>query len=110
MNLQSAFAIVEEAQHSEPIQEKTDPRTSRAYHLGESLLTDLGDYSLGYPFLPEVSKQEQKPGQPLFAGIEKLIDQILFVADISCQQVRYEHIRERVFPVQCKHHRLLINP
>jgi hypothetical protein len=56
MNLQSAPVIVNEAQLSEPIHEKTDPRPGGAYHLGEGFLTDLGDYSLGYAFLAEVGK------------------------------------------------------
>jgi hypothetical protein len=61
MNLHPAPDIVNEAQLSEPIHEKTDARPGCAYHLGEGLLTDLRDYSLGYAFLAEVSKQEQKP-------------------------------------------------
>jgi hypothetical protein len=35
---------------------------------------DLGDYGLGYTFLPEMSKQQQNPSQSLFAGIKKVID------------------------------------
>ena len=59
MNLQPAPAIiVNEAQRSKPIHEKTDPRPGCADHLGEGLLTDLGDYNLGHTFLTEVSKQE----------------------------------------------------
>jgi hypothetical protein len=38
-----------------------------------------------------------------------LVNQVLFVADIPCQQIRYEQIRERVFPVKRKDHCLLIN-
>ena len=62
MNLQALPAvIVNEAQLSEPIHEKTDPRPGCADHLCEGLLTDLGDYSLRYAFLAEPSKQEQNP-------------------------------------------------
>ena len=70
MHLQPAPAIVNEAQLSEPIHEKTDPRPGCAYHLGEGLLTDLGDYSLGCPFLAKMGEQQKDPGQPLFARIE----------------------------------------
>jgi len=109
MNLQPAVAIIKEAQLSELVHEKTDARPDCADHLSEGLLTDSGDYRLGRTFLAEVSKQQQKPGQRFFAGIEKLIDQVLFVPDVSRQQIRYEQIGECVFPVKRKHHRLLIN-
>ena len=83
MNLQPAPAIiVNEAQLSEPVHEKTDPRPGCTDHLCEGLLTDLRDYRLGHPFLAETSKQEQKPSQSLFAGIEELVNQILFVSDV----------------------------
>jgi hypothetical protein len=69
----------------EPVHEKADPRPGRAYHLPERLLTDLGNYSLGNTFLTKMSKQEQNPSQSLFAGIEKLVDQIFFVStETSC--------------------------
>jgi hypothetical protein len=61
MNLQPVFAIVDEAQFSEPIHEKTDPGTGCAYHIGKSLLADLGNYRFGHAFLAEMSQQEQNP-------------------------------------------------
>ena len=75
MNLQAApTVIVNEAQLSKPIHEKTDSRPGCAYHVCEGLLTDLGDYSLGHAFLAEMSKQEQNPSKPLFAGVEELVN------------------------------------
>ena len=75
MNLQPAPAIiVNEAQLSEPIHEKTHPRPGRADHVCEGLLTDLGDYGLGHAFLAEMGKQEQNPSKPLFAGVEELVN------------------------------------
>ena len=85
MNLQPAPAIVNEAQFPEPIHEETDPRPGCTHHLGQRLLTDLGDYRLGHAFLAEVSKQQQNPRESLFAGIEKLVDQVLFVSDVPPQ-------------------------
>jgi len=85
MNLQAAPVIVKEAQFSEPVHEKTDPRPGCAYHLGEGFLTDLGDYSLGHTVLAEMGKQEQNPSESLFAGIEELVNQILLVSDVPCQ-------------------------
>src|ERR1017187_2123624 len=62
MNLQpTPSVIVNEAQLSEPIHEKTDPRAGCVHHLCARLLTDFREYSLGHTFLTEVSKQQQGP-------------------------------------------------
>src|ERR1039458_6342968 len=65
--------VMNETQFPEPVHKKTDSRTSRAYHLGQGLLTDLGNYRLGYTFLAKTGEQQKDPGQPFFARIEKLI-------------------------------------
>jgi hypothetical protein len=56
-----------------------------------------------------MSKQEQNPSKPLFAGIEKLVNQILFVPDVPCQQISYEHVGQRVFTVENLHRRFLVD-
>jgi len=98
VNLQPAPAIVvNEAHLSEPVHEKADPRTGWTYRVCKGLLTDLGDYSLGDAFLPEVSKPQQNPSQSLFAGIKKLsrpVDQVFFVANVSRQKIGHEHNRK----------------
>src|SRR5579872_825244 len=86
-----------------------NPRAGCAYHRGEGLLTDRGDHSLGYAFLAEMSQQQQNSGQPLFAGIEKLVNQILFVPDVPGQQISDEHIGQSVFSMESLHHRFLLN-
>src|SRR6185312_11591699 len=53
-------------------------------------------------------EQEKNPSQSFLAGIEKLIYQVLFVADVSRQQIPYEQIRKRVSPVQRSDDRLLV--
>ena len=58
------------------------------YHFGERLLADLRDNRLRFPLLTEIRHDEEQSCQPLFARIEKLIDQILFYAGISGQEVR----------------------
>lgn len=74
MNLQTVFAIINEAQLSEPVHEKTNPGPGRSYHVREGFLTDLRYHSLGGTFLAEVGKQEQNSCQSLFAGIKKLVN------------------------------------
>src|SRR5450755_2043338 len=109
MNLEPALAIVNKSQLSESIHEKTDSRPSCAYHFRETLLTHLGDYSLGLTFLAEMSEQKKNTGESFFTGIEKLVNQILFVSDVPRQQIRYEHVRKCVFAVKHFHHRLLLD-
>ena len=62
MNLEIAAAmIVNEPQFPKSVHEKAHPRARRAYHLCDSFLTDIGDWSLMHAFLAEVSQQEQNP-------------------------------------------------
>src|ERR1019366_9261051 len=94
---------------SEPIHEKTDPRPGCSYHLGEGLLADLGDHSLGHTFLAEASQQQQNPSWPFFARIKELVNQVFFITNVPCQQISYKQIGEHMFPVKRKHHCLLVN-
>src|ERR1700730_5037512 len=109
MNLHPALAIVNEAQLPEPVHDKVNPRPSCAHHLCQSLLTDFGNCNFGLSILAEVSKQEKNPSKSFLAGIEKLINQILFVSDVPCQQKCDEHFGKRMFPVKHFHHGLLID-
>ena len=88
MNLQPGpGAIVDEAQLLELVHEEADPRPGGAHHLSQRFLTNLRNYSLGYAFLTKMSKQEQNPSQSLFAGIEKLVDQVILIPNVSFEQV-----------------------
>jgi hypothetical protein len=109
MDFQPAV-VVNESQFSEAVHEETDSRAGCAYHLGQGLLTDRGDYAMGDPVLTEVSKHEQNTSQPLFAGVEKLIHQVRFVSDVPQQQIRYEQVGERVLLVKRPHHCGLFDP
>src|ERR1700677_2171654 len=109
MDLHPALVIIDEAQCPEPVHKKADPRAGCAHHLCQSFLTDFGDYSLGHAILAEVGKQEQNPSKPLFAGIEKLVNQILFVSNVPRQQISYEHVGQSMFTVESLHHRFLVD-
>src|ERR1022692_3486614 len=103
MELQSAI-VVNKTQFSEPVHEEADPRAGCANHLRQHLLTDLGDYRLGYPFLSKMCEQQKDPRQSLFARIEKLINQVFFVTDIPRQQISHEQVGEFMFPMKRFHH------
>jgi hypothetical protein len=63
-----------------------------SYDFRERLLTDFRNYSLLPPFLTKIRHQKKHSRKTLFAGIEKLIDQILLYASVSRQDVRQEYL------------------
>ena len=86
--------IFDEAQFSEAIHKKTHSGSGCANHLSQYLLADLRNHRLGFAFLAELREQQQNPRQPLFAGIEKLIDQVCLDASVAGKQKGDEHIRQ----------------
>jgi len=62
----------------------------------------------GAPFEVQIlgiARQQQKgPRQPFFAGVKKLIDQILLDSDVSRKNVGHETVGERMFGMQHAHH------
>jgi hypothetical protein len=110
VNLQCiTSAIVNEPQFPKPVHKQIDPRASCAHHLCQSLLTDLGSRNFGLAVLAEVGQQEQNASKSLLTGIEKLVNQILFVSDAPRQQICHEQIGKRMFLVEYFHHGLLID-
>src|ERR1700757_2026482 len=90
MDLQRAFraaGIVNEAQLPESVHEEADTGSSGPNHFGQRLLADLGDNSFGNAILSKVREQQQDARQPFFTGVEQLVDQILFIANIPRQQI-----------------------
>jgi hypothetical protein len=59
----------------------------RTHHLRKSPLTDLRNDLFGLPLLAETCYKQEYSGQALFAGVEKLVNQILFVSNVAAQQI-----------------------
>jgi hypothetical protein len=108
VDLQPAI-VVNEAQFSEPVHEKTDSRTSGADHLCQGLLTYLWNNALRHTVLAKMSEQKKNARQSLFTRIKQLVNQILLITDIAGQQIRHEQIGKCVFPVKRLHHGFLLN-
>src|SRR5450432_785496 len=53
--------------------------------------------------------QQKRSRQTLFAGIEKLINQILLITDVSLQKILYKHGRQFGFQTHGEHHRLFLD-
>jgi len=49
-------------------------------------------------------EQQQGAGEPLFAGVEELVDEVFFNPDVAREHVGNESVREVVLLVQRAHH------
>ena len=93
VNLQ-AIVVVNEPQLAELVHEEADPRSGGADHLGQGLLTDLWNYRLGPSFLAEVRQEQQHPRQPLLRGVEQLVHEIFFNANVAGEEMRDEPLEK----------------
>ena len=77
--------VVNEAQFAEFIHKRVHPRSRSTDHSGKRALTDICHERFRALPLGKICHQEKRPGETFFAGIKKLIDQVLFDAGISSQ-------------------------
>ena len=75
--------VIDKTQLPELVHEMTDPRPGGAHHLRQVFLIDSGQNTLGATFLAEMRQQQETPGQTLLAGVEKLVDEILFISETA---------------------------
>jgi hypothetical protein len=75
--------VVDVAQLPKLIHKVAHAGARRADHVCERLLAHFGDYRFLLSILAEVRQQKQSTRQPLLAGIEQLIDQVLIWILIS---------------------------
>ena len=91
MDVQAAV-IFNEPELPKLVHEETHPGSRRPDHFGQGFLTDLGHDGLMLPVFAKAGQQQQNPRQPLLAGIEQLIDQVLFDPHIPGQQIRHKEL------------------
>jgi hypothetical protein len=75
-----------------------------ANHLGQKLLGHSRKRAARRLRLTVTREQEKRACQPFLAGVEQVVDQIFFDADVPRQHVRQEPIRERWLGVELPHH------
>src|SRR5271170_7313659 len=103
------IVVVDEAELPESIHEEADPRTGRPYHFCKISLTQSGDWNVNHFFFVEIRHQQKSSRQPFLAAVEKLIDQIILIADDSLQQMVDKGGRQFWFPTHGLHHRLFLD-
>ena len=99
--------VIDESRLLEPLHEETNARPCGAHHFCQRLLTDPGNRNFGLSVFAEVRQQEENTSQSFLTGIEKLINQILFVSDVPDQQIGHEHVGKYSFAVNHVHHGFL---
>jgi hypothetical protein len=94
----AATGVIDKAQNSELVHEMTDPRAGGANHLRQLFLIDSGMDRFGSAFFPKMRQQEKNPVQALPAGVEKLVDEILFKASAASEMMSAKNpmFRERL--------------
>jgi hypothetical protein len=60
--VQFVVVVINEAQASKLVHEKTDTRPCRADHIGKRLLPDLGYDRFGLSLLAKIGHEEKQPG------------------------------------------------
>ena len=68
-----AAVVVNEAQFSKFVHEKTHAGPGRADHLRKRLLADFRDHRLRFVFLAKVRQQQEQAGKTFLTRIEQLI-------------------------------------
>jgi len=111
MDLQPAAGavVIDKTQLLELVHEMTDPRPGGAHHLRQVFLIDSGKDALGAAFLAIMRQQQEDPGQTLLAGVEKLVDEILFISEAAGKQMRDEQVRDVLLFVEHARHQHLLN-
>ncbi len=89
--------VVNEAQFSKFVHEKTHPGPGRSDHFRERLLADFRDHRLRFAFLAKIRQQQEQTGKTFLARIEQLIDEVCFDADGPAHKMGNEHLGERWF-------------
>ena len=87
-----ASVVLDKPELPKSIHEETNAGARGADHLRQSLLRDLGNVLFRLSWLTEFRHQQQNPGQTLFTGVEKLIDQIGLNAHAALQQEFQEKV------------------
>ena len=71
-----AAVILNKAELAKAIHEEANTRPGGADHFCQSFLRDLRNQRFRFSRLAKLRQQQENPRQTLFAGVEKLIDEI----------------------------------
>jgi hypothetical protein len=101
--------VLDETQFSKFVHEEIDAGPRSANHLREHLLRHLGEHLFRLVACAVASEQEQSTGQPFFAGVEELVDQILLNPNVSSEHISDEAVGKLMFRVKHTNHLGFLN-
>jgi hypothetical protein len=104
-----AAVVLDEAEFSEFVHEEIDAGAGGADHFGEHFLGNFGEHSLRFIFLAVAGEEQEGASEALLAGVEELVYQVLFDADVSGKHERDEAVGKGVLMVEDADHFLLFN-
>ena len=84
--------VLDEAQFSEFVHEEIDSGARCPDHFRQSLLRYFGDHFLRLVLLAIAREHQQRARQPFLAGVEELIDQVLFEPNVSSKHISDEEV------------------
>jgi hypothetical protein len=110
VNVHATAVVFNEAQVPEPIHKETHSGAGCADHFGKGLLTHFRDERYRLGFLSKVGQQQEKSSEAFFAGVEEVIHQVRFHANIPGKHVGEKGCGKFRFLMEQAHHYPLLHP
>ena len=108
VNLHSAV-VMDEAQFAEFVHEEVHSTAGGAHQFGQCFLRYIRYRRFRLPVLAILREQQQRAGQPLLGGIEKLIHQIRLHFQVTFQHVGDESVSKCLISVKRLLHLFLLD-
>jgi hypothetical protein len=96
--------VIDEAELAKFVHKEADPAAGGADHFGQGVLGNVGNDLFGFVDGAVASHQEKSAGEAFFAGVEELVDEVFFDADVALEHVGDKTIGEGVFVVKYADH------
>src|SRR6202049_375371 len=96
--------VPNKAQFLEFVHEEIDASACGTNNFRQSLLRYFGNHFLRLVLLAILSEQQKSARQALFAGVEKLVDQVFLDPDVAFQHIGDEAVGECTFSMEHANH------
>jgi len=110
VDVHAPAVVINEAQVPEPIHKETHSRAGCTDHLGEGLLAYFRDQRYRLGFLAKIGHQQKKSSQSLFTGVEEVIHQVSFHANVPGKQINEKAFGKFRFPMEQTYHYQTLHP
>jgi hypothetical protein len=101
--------VFDESQSPKSIHKETHSRPGCPNHFRQHFLTDFRDNRFWLAVLAKLGKQQEDSGQPLLAGIKKLVNQIFLNTHFAGQQKCDKNFKECLVALEHADHLFPLN-